>query len=215
MAHIVKTGMSEFPAFPAVHGGVKSCTANYSNVLRSGQRSMHPVLCRFGTMRTSSKVCMQPTSCRIRTRLRATQTLSRVAPRGFGELCPQGAGCGPGLYAEQLFGAGYAVTGVDLSQCSIRYAREHAQSEGLPISYVCRNDLDLQEVDAYGISMMICSGFGMPLPCHEQNGVLVSTGGPWFGDARAADLRLTAPPSRSAVLHRSCYSRFLRGSWRS
>jgi SAM-dependent methyltransferase len=44
-------------------------------------------------------------------------------------------GCGPGLYCTRLARYGLAVTGIDVSPTSIRYARETAAQQGLPITY--------------------------------------------------------------------------------
>jgi len=44
-------------------------------------------------------------------------------------------GCGPGLYSQRLASRGCACTGIDYSPASVRYAREMADREGLPIDY--------------------------------------------------------------------------------
>jgi SAM-dependent methyltransferase len=50
--------------------------------------------------------------------------------------------CGPGLYAAEFARAGLAVTGVDFSPASIRYAREHCA--GLPCEFI---QGDVRETD--------------------------------------------------------------------
>jgi SAM-dependent methyltransferase len=50
-------------------------------------------------------------------------------------------GCGPGLYATRFAAAGAAVTGIDLSRRSIRYAEAEADRRGLTIDYVLANYL--------------------------------------------------------------------------
>ncbi len=44
-------------------------------------------------------------------------------------------GCGGGILAEALARAGGRVTGIDLSEASIRVARQHAQQQSLTIDY--------------------------------------------------------------------------------
>src|SRR5512133_2053773 len=51
-------------------------------------------------------------------------------------------GCGPGLYAMRLARTGARVTGIDLSENSLSYARAAAQREGLPIRYLQGDYLD-------------------------------------------------------------------------
>lgn len=47
-------------------------------------------------------------------------------------------GCGPGLYAEKLYLAGYQVTGVDFAP-SLDYARKSAQQKNYSIDYLQEN----------------------------------------------------------------------------
>lgn len=70
------------------------------------------------------------------------------------------AGCGPGLYAERFARAGYRVTGVDLSERSIRYARQSALERGLDISYVHQNYLELELGVAFDFATMIYCDYG-------------------------------------------------------
>lgn len=46
-------------------------------------------------------------------------------------------GCGPGLYSSRLCFEGMKVTGIDLSQRSIDYARDQAEIHGNDIDYTC------------------------------------------------------------------------------
>lgn len=52
-------------------------------------------------------------------------------------------GCGPGLYAERLCRAGIHVTGLDISQRSIDYAKKHAAQSGMDIEYRCMDFFDM------------------------------------------------------------------------
>jgi SAM-dependent methyltransferase len=64
-------------------------------------------------------------------------------------------GCGPGLYAERLSRAGVHVTGIDLSENSIRYARERADSQNLSIDYRVMNFFDLKDGQNFDVVMQI------------------------------------------------------------
>lgn len=64
-------------------------------------------------------------------------------------------GCGPGLYAARLARQGLAVTGVDLSQRSITYAREFAAEQNLPVNYVCQNYLTLDVQGQFDAALLI------------------------------------------------------------
>ncbi len=68
-------------------------------------------------------------------------------------------GCGPGLYAQRLARAGFAVTGVDFSDNSIRYARQTAAVEGLEIEYVQTDYLEFETDQQYDFLMMIMCDF--------------------------------------------------------
>jgi len=56
-------------------------------------------------------------------------------------------GCGPGLYSSRLFFEGMKVTGIDLSQRSIDYARIQAERAGHNIDYICADffNIDYEE----------------------------------------------------------------------
>ena len=67
--------------------------------------------------------------------------------------CPAGAldgltildaGCGAGLVAEPIAGAGAAVTGIDAAGNNIEIARRHATATGLSIDYRCVLPEDLE-----------------------------------------------------------------------
>ena len=64
-------------------------------------------------------------------------------------------GCGPGLYAQRLSQAGVHVTGVDLSENSLRYAKAQAQERRLEIDYRMMNFLDLDEVATYDVVIQV------------------------------------------------------------
>jgi SAM-dependent methyltransferase len=69
-------------------------------------------------------------------------------------------GCGPGLYCARLSELGYAVTGVDRSEHSLDYAREHApQARFIRQSYL--EPLGAEQFDA---AIMISQDFGVLSP---------------------------------------------------
>lgn len=69
-------------------------------------------------------------------------------------------GCGPGLYAERFARGGYAVTGVDFSRRSIRYAESSARKEGLQIDYRCQDYLALEIDGQFDLATMIYCDYG-------------------------------------------------------
>jgi SAM-dependent methyltransferase len=73
-------------------------------------------------------------------------------------------GCGPGIYAELFHGAGFGVTGIDISRRSVGYAQAQAAIKGLPIEYVCGNYLDLGYDSAFDIITLIYCDFGVLAP---------------------------------------------------
>lgn len=69
-------------------------------------------------------------------------------------------GCGPGLYAQRFYQKGYQVTGVDLSQRSIRYAQEKSPSIRYCRSDYCRLDLG----GTFDLVTLIYCDFGVLCP---------------------------------------------------
>jgi SAM-dependent methyltransferase len=64
-------------------------------------------------------------------------------------------GCGPGLYASRLAKNGLAVTGIDISKRSIRYARDYAGLHDLKIDYRNQNYLTLADENCYQAALLI------------------------------------------------------------
>ncbi len=73
-------------------------------------------------------------------------------------------GCGPGLYCELLAGHGHRVTGVDFSERSIGYARQHATKKDLTIDYLQKNYLDLSFENQFDLVIMIFCDFDVLVP---------------------------------------------------
>ncbi len=64
-------------------------------------------------------------------------------------------GCGPGLYASQWAKAGAQVTGIDVSEQSITYAKQHAKKEGVEVEYLCQDYLQYPFNKKYDLITMI------------------------------------------------------------
>lgn len=83
---------------------------------------------------------------------------SIAAPGAFPALLD--VGCGPGLYAERFAKVGYAVTGIDFSSRSIKYAQHSAMEKGLHISYVCQDYLRMSFPNAFDMAVLIYCDYG-------------------------------------------------------
>ncbi len=77
-------------------------------------------------------------------------------------------GCGPGLYSEKLALLGHAVTGVDISKNSIRYARESAKRNNLPIKYLNENYLSQIDLGIFDAALCIYCDFGALIPDEQK-----------------------------------------------
>jgi SAM-dependent methyltransferase len=111
-------------------------------------------------------------------------------------------GCGPGLYAIELARAGHRLTGCDISERSIAYAREQAARAGLALDYRCLNYLDLAEVAAYDLVMMIYCDLGALTAAQRQEMLArmrraLRPGGLLVFDVCGADLGEVSPDRRS------------------
>lgn len=71
-------------------------------------------------------------------------------------------GCGPGIYAEKFYEAGYQVKGIDFSELSIAHAQKSAQEKGFIIDYQCGDYLqeDLGK-EQYDIIVLIYCDLGV------------------------------------------------------
>lgn len=70
-------------------------------------------------------------------------------------------GCGPGLYASRLARLGHTCTGIDFSPASIAYAREHAESEQLPCTYIQQDIREADYGEDYDLVMLIFGEFNV------------------------------------------------------
>ncbi len=68
-------------------------------------------------------------------------------------------GCGPGLYSQRLAVRGHDVTGIDISENSIEYARRAAQEAQLPIEYRLGDYTSLDLGSGYDVAILIYCDF--------------------------------------------------------
>jgi len=80
-------------------------------------------------------------------------------------------GCGPGLWTMRFAERGALVTGVDLSERSIRYARDTARKKGLDIRYVLEDYLQWSPDDRFDLITMIAGDFSALSP-HQSRTLL-------------------------------------------
>lgn len=69
-------------------------------------------------------------------------------------------GCGPGIYAEKFAKVGYRVTGIDFSKRSIDYALKSSMKQGLAITYIYQNYLNMNLNKVYDFATMIYCDYG-------------------------------------------------------
>ncbi len=81
-----------------------------------------------------------------------------VPPSNFPLLLDMG--CGPGIYAERLATVGYQVTGIDFSNRSIDYAQNSSLEQGLDITYLYQNYLDMDLNKVFDFTIMIYCDYG-------------------------------------------------------
>ena len=80
-------------------------------------------------------------------------------------------GCGPGIYAEEFHKRGYQVTGMDISERSISYARNSAQEKNLPIKYYHQNFLTMDFKKQFDLVTLIYYDF-CTLPTEDRAKIL-------------------------------------------
>lgn len=105
-----------------------------------------------------------------------------VIPRGASIL---DLGCGPGLYCERLSSRGHAVTGIDISKRSIKYAKRSAGVKKLPIRYYRQSYISKSARGKFDVAMCVYCDFGALTPgeqgrflrnvtnCLNDDGVLI------------------------------------------
>lgn len=77
-------------------------------------------------------------------------------------------GCGPGLYTTRLCRLGHTCVGIDFSPASIAFAREQADRESLPCTYL---EQDIRRADygtGYDLAMLLFGEFNVFRPSDAQ-----------------------------------------------
>ncbi|MBM9448527.1 hypothetical protein BUY18_11160 [Staphylococcus cohnii] len=70
-------------------------------------------------------------------------------------------GCGPGLYSNIMAQLGYTVTGVDISEQSIKYAKECASDKDIAnVNYICNDFFEFEESKKYNLILLNYQIFG-------------------------------------------------------
>lgn len=77
-------------------------------------------------------------------------------------------GCGPGLYVREFAKTGAMVTGVDISDRSLKYANENIRSQYNNTHFIKKNYLNMDFNKSFDIATMIFYDFGA-LNTKEQN----------------------------------------------
>lgn len=70
-------------------------------------------------------------------------------------------GCGPGIYAELFYEAGFCVTGIDFSERSINHAQNSAQEKNMLITYRLHDYLTLDFTKQFDLVTLINYDFGV------------------------------------------------------
>lgn len=70
-------------------------------------------------------------------------------------------GCGPSIYAEEFYRAGYTVSGMDFSERSIHYAQKSAHDKNLSINYYFQNYLTMNFIEKFDLITLIYYDFGV------------------------------------------------------
>ncbi|MCW8849710.1 MAG: class I SAM-dependent methyltransferase [Melioribacteraceae bacterium] len=64
-------------------------------------------------------------------------------------------GCGPGLYAQKFAKTGAKITGIDVSDNSIKYAKAQAEKDGLDVDYITADYLNFETDKKFDLILLI------------------------------------------------------------
>jgi SAM-dependent methyltransferase len=111
-------------------------------------------------------------------------------------------GCGPGLYAARLARLGARVTGIDLSERSLEYARAEAARAGLRIDYLLGDYLEVRAPVPADLAIMIYCDFGVLGPERRKRLLAnvrasLKPGGAFFFDVCGLEMLAEAQEIRS------------------
>ena len=86
-----------------------------------------------------------------------------------GKLSILDLGCGPGLYTEIFAEQGHEVTGIDISENSIEYAKKSAKNKSLNMTYLKASYLEVDlESDNYDLVVLIFTDLGVLTPTERE-----------------------------------------------
>lgn len=77
-------------------------------------------------------------------------------------------GYGPGIYAELFAEKGFQVTGVDISERSINYAKENTLKKGSNIEYCLKSYLEMEYSEEFDVIILIYCDFGVLNPAERK-----------------------------------------------
>jgi len=78
-------------------------------------------------------------------------------------------GCGTGRHAIELAKRGYAVTGIDLSECQLERAREKAGQENVAVTFIQADARKLAFKNEFDVCIMLCEGAFPLMETDEMN----------------------------------------------
>ncbi len=78
-------------------------------------------------------------------------------------------GCGTGRHAIELSKRGYTVTGVDLSESQLAWAREKAKTAGVTVDFFRHDARALPFEDEFDLAIMLCEGGFSLMETDEMN----------------------------------------------
>jgi SAM-dependent methyltransferase len=86
-------------------------------------------------------------------------------------------GCGPGRHSLALARRGFTVVGVDISETFVDLARQAAEAEGLPATFVRADARAMSFAGEFDAALSLCQGaFGLSGPLSGEPGLPVSFG---------------------------------------
>jgi 2-polyprenyl-3-methyl-5-hydroxy-6-metoxy-1,4-benzoquinol methylase len=78
-------------------------------------------------------------------------------------------GCGTGRHSILLAQHGYDVTGIDLSECQLAKAREHAAEKNVNVNFIKQDACDFNFNETYDLAIMLCEGAFSLMETDEKN----------------------------------------------
>ena len=134
---------------------------------------------------------------------------SRFIVPGRTRICD--FGCGPGLWTTRFAERGALVTGIDLSERSIHYARDSARRTGLNIRYVLGDYLECSLDDRFDLITMIAGDFSVLSPL--QSRALLQTFRSLLAEGGTLLLDVASEEQYREAVEKTLYEFFLEGGF--